>query len=50
MDEANARGIDNLYLHAQTQAIGFYEKEGFTAEGDEFLECDIAHRKMSQTR
>lgn len=50
IDEANTRGLDNLYLHAQSQAIGFYQKEGFTAEGDEFLECDIAHRKMTLTR
>ncbi|MCB9235754.1 MAG: GNAT family N-acetyltransferase [Bacteroidia bacterium] len=35
-----------IYLHAQVQVIPFYEKLGFTAEGPEFDECDIMHRKM----
>ena len=35
-----------LYLHAQMQALPFYEKLGFTAIGPEFSEADILHRKM----
>ena len=35
-----------IYLHAQVQVIPFYEKCGFVAEGDEFVEADIRHRKM----
>jgi predicted GNAT family N-acyltransferase len=33
-------------LDAQTQAIGFYEKLGYTAEGPEFLDAGILHRLM----
>ncbi len=46
VEEARRRGVTGLYLHAQTQALGFYEKEGFLAEGDEFFECEIPHRLM----
>lgn len=35
-----------IYLHAQVQVIPFYEKFGFAAEGDEFIEADIRHRVM----
>lgn len=35
-----------VVLHAQTHAIKFYEKQGFTAYGPEFIEAGIAHRKM----
>src|SRR5690606_33294016 len=35
-----------LFLHAQTHALPFYEKSGFKAYGEEFLEAGIAHRKM----
>ena len=33
-------------LEAQTYARGFYEKAGFVAFGEEFLEDDIPHIKM----
>ncbi len=33
-------------LDAQTQAMGFYEKLGYTAEGPEFLDAGILHRLM----
>lgn len=35
-----------VYLHAQVQVIPFYEALGFVAEGDEFTEANIRHRKM----
>ena len=35
-------------LHAQTHALGFYEKLGFVAEGKEFLEAGIPHFRMSR--
>jgi predicted GNAT family N-acyltransferase len=38
-----------LELHAQVSAIGFYERFGFKAEGDEFIEADIRHRIMRAT-
>jgi predicted GNAT family N-acyltransferase len=33
-------------LHAQSHAIGFYERFGFTAVGVEFDEAGIPHRLM----
>ena len=37
---------EEIYLEAQTYAIGFYEREGFQAVSDEFLEDGIPHVKM----
>jgi predicted GNAT family N-acyltransferase len=33
-------------LHAQTHALGFYERHGFIAEGEEFMEAGIPHFVM----
>jgi predicted GNAT family N-acyltransferase len=33
-------------LHAQTHALGFYERYGFRAEGAEFIEAGIPHFRM----
>ena len=33
-------------LDAQAHAIGFYERLGYTAEGEEFLDAGIPHRLM----
>ena len=38
-----------LYLHAQLDAVSLYEKSGFVKQGDQFLECDIWHYKMSRS-
>lgn len=46
VDLAVARGLRVVTAHAQTRAIGFYEREGFVAEGDEFMEAGIPHRLM----
>lgn len=35
-----------LYMHAQLQAVPFYEKFGFEKEGNQFLECNILHYLM----
>jgi len=35
-----------IYLHAQTFALGFYEKMGFIPVGDEFNEGGLPHRSM----
>ena len=37
-----------LYLHAQVQVVGFYEKFGFQKVGEPFKECDIWHYKMTK--
>lgn len=36
----------NIYLHAQTSAIGFYQRFGFAIKGEPFDECGIMHRVM----
>ena len=35
-----------VYLHAQIQAVGLYEKFNFIAEGPQFEEAGIQHFKM----
>lgn len=35
-----------IVLDAQTQALAFYEGLGFVAEGPEFLDAGIPHRRM----
>jgi predicted GNAT family N-acyltransferase len=35
-----------VFLHAQVQALPFYEKAGFRAEGEVFDEAGIPHRRM----
>ncbi len=49
VEAASCRGIDKVYLHAQSQVVGFYEMAGFVAEGEEFMEAGIAHRLMTRT-
>ncbi|MFN3954307.1 MAG: GNAT family N-acetyltransferase [Pararhodobacter sp.] len=39
-------GIREARLSAQSHAIGFYERLGFTPEGAEFLDAGIPHRHM----
>lgn len=46
--EARRRGMRELVLHAQTHALRFYEAQGFVADGPEFDEAGIPHRRMSQ--
>ena len=38
------------WLHAQADAVGFYEPFGFTVVGDPFMEAGIEHRKMRLSR
>ena len=44
---ARQEKFDVLRLHAQTHAVGFYARHGFTVTGDEFMEAGIAHRAMT---
>ena len=46
LDYARQEQYSNVYLHAQLSAIPFYEKHGFVAEGEEFIDAGIAHRNM----
>jgi predicted GNAT family N-acyltransferase len=45
-DAARARGLRAVDLHAQTQALGFYERLGYEAYGPEFPDAGIPHRAM----
>ena len=47
LDEARRRGWEEVTLHAQVDAIGFYEKWGFEPRGEEFMEAGIRHRTMA---
>ncbi len=44
-----ARGFRNLVLEARTSAVGFYEKLGYTIDGDEFVHVTIPHLRMVKT-
>ena len=46
MDTARERGLEAVFLHAQVEAIPFYERSGFVAEGDVFMDAGIPHRTM----
>ncbi|MER3547185.1 MAG: GNAT family N-acetyltransferase [Rhodanobacteraceae bacterium] len=46
LEQARARGMREVQLHAQTGALGFYAKHGFEIGGDEFEEAGIPHRLM----
>jgi predicted GNAT family N-acyltransferase len=46
MDEARLKRYEQVVLNAQTHALGFYQRFGFIAEGDEYLEANIPHRTM----
>nr|WP_181318150.1 GNAT family N-acetyltransferase [Fuscovulum blasticum] len=40
------RGVVKAKLGAQTHALGFYERLGFTATGPEYMDAGIPHRDM----
>jgi predicted GNAT family N-acyltransferase len=44
--EALRLGLTSIVLHAQTHALGFYERLGYVAYGPEHEEAGIAHREM----
>ena len=43
---ARAHGYREVILDAQTAACAFYERLGFTAEGEVFMEAGIPHQRM----
>ncbi|MFI9149083.1 GNAT family N-acetyltransferase [Streptomyces sp. NPDC053367] len=45
-DAARARGLAAVDLHAQTHALGFYERLGYEAYGPQYMEAGIPHRAM----
>lgn len=46
VEHARSAGLREVYLHAQLHALSFYERQGFVAEGPEFLDAGIPHRTM----
>jgi YbgC/YbaW family acyl-CoA thioester hydrolase len=46
---AGQRGDRRVILHAQRTAEGFYERNGFVAEGEPFVEAGIDHITMGRT-
>ncbi|MGI8905729.1 MAG: GNAT family N-acetyltransferase [Candidatus Sumerlaeaceae bacterium] len=48
LEEARRRGYHRAILTAQTHAVAFYEKHGFAAYDDEFLDAGIPHRWMER--
>lgn len=43
---AKNQKLKKVFLHAQTIAIPFYEKQGFTTCSDEFMDAGIPHKSM----
>ncbi|WP_329212034.1 GNAT family N-acetyltransferase [Streptomyces sp. NBC_00683] len=48
-DEARTLGLTAVDLHAQTHALGFYERLGYVAYGPEFPDAGMPHRAMRRT-
>lgn len=46
VDEARRQGRRAVILSAQTHAIGFYRRHGFSEEGKVFEEAGIPHQEM----
>lgn len=49
IEEAHRRGLRELVLDSQVQAIPFYRTLGFRPEGETFLDCGIPHQRMTRT-
>ena len=45
---ARALGCERMVLAAQTSAVGLYERAGYTARGDVFLDAGIEHMTMEK--
>ena len=46
VEYAKQQGYPTVDLGAQTHAVDFYRKLGFTTYGDEFMEANIPHQAM----
>jgi predicted GNAT family N-acyltransferase len=47
-EEAKKRGMKKAKLNAQTRAIPFYERLGYTVVSDEFMDAGIPHKTMTK--
>ncbi len=48
LNSAKKMNLNKVYLHAQTSAIPFYEKQGFVTYTDEFMDAGIPHKSMQK--
>ncbi len=46
---AREQGLTEVFLHAQTQALKFYEQADFRVRGEPFHEAEIEHFYMSRS-
>ncbi len=46
LDEARARGLQQVEVDAQTQAVPFYHGFGFIEQGEVFMDAGLPHIKM----
>lgn len=46
LDEARARGMKQVVVDAQTQAVPFYRSFDFIEEGEEFMDAGLPHIRM----
>lgn len=47
--QARREGLREIVLSAQTHAVAFYAKSGFTARGVDYMEAGIPHVEMWRT-
>lgn len=47
--EAVRRGLPQVVLNAQVQALAFYRRHGFVEEGEVFMEAGIPHQTMRRS-
>ena len=50
LDLASRKGLPRVTLAAQMHALGFYERAGFHAIGDRFMDAGIPHQLMVKER
>jgi len=46
--ELASRGVRHIHLHARVSAVGFYEKQGYSVTGGEFVEVTVPHVRMDK--
>jgi predicted GNAT family N-acyltransferase len=45
---AREEGAETMFMHAQRRAEAFYAAQGYEAEGEEFMEAEIPHVRMTK--
>lgn len=48
-EQLQAQGARLILLHARVSATAFYQKQGYVAQGEDFEEVGMAHRKMRKS-